>query len=152
MQLGLLDRQGRLRGGADQQLQVVLGEPLPLVERVDLQRAERLAFAVEQRGAHHRANAEVGDALAHLEPLVAGRVGRKDRLLRIHHVADDRAADAERVVGVLAAQADPAGNQLAVGRLHDDEAAVGLHENLEQALEHLRQHLVEGAAPGPGSA
>ena len=65
MQLGVVDGDRRLRGDAGQHVQIVLLKPLPLVERVDLDHAQRLAVAVDQRCAHHRANAEVGDALAH---------------------------------------------------------------------------------------
>ena len=56
---------------APQQLQVVLGELLAAVLRVELDDAERpCPSGGAQRHAHDRADAEVGDALAQVEPLV----------------------------------------------------------------------------------
>ena len=86
VQLGVFQREGRLAGHAGQHVEIVLLETAALVERVDLDRAKRFAVAIDQRGAHHRADAKIGDALAHFEPRVAGGVGRQDRLLVRHHL------------------------------------------------------------------
>ena len=116
VQLRVVDGDRRLRGDAGQHVQIVLLKPLPLVARVDLDHAQRIALAVDQRSAHHRANAQIGDALAGVEPRVVGRVGREDRLLRLHHLVDDRAADAHLVFHVRAAVLDGLGHQQPVGR------------------------------------
>ena len=95
VQLGVLHGERRLAGHAHQHVQIVLLEAVPRVERVDLDHAQRLAVAVDQRRAHHRADVEVDDALGHVETGVGGGVGREDRLFARHHVVDDRAADAD---------------------------------------------------------
>ena len=90
---------------ARQHLQVLAAEAMPRVDRVDLDHAEHAAFAADQRGAHHRMDVEVDDALAHVEAGVGGRVGRQHRLLARHHLVDDRAADADPLGDVLPAGA-----------------------------------------------
>ena len=126
------------RGDRRQHVQVFVLKAVPLVERVDFDDAQRLALGVDDRRAKHRADAEFDDALAHVEPFVARGVGRQDRLFRVHDVVNDRAADADMSSQSAAAVADRLRDQRAAGRPHHDAAAVGLDENLEQAVEQLR--------------
>ena len=140
MQLCVVDRDGGLRGDAGQHVQVFLREPLALIAGVDLNHAERAAFAIDQRCAHDRANAQVGDTLAGVEPRVAGGVGRENRLFAVEDLADDRAADAHLVFHAGTAMFDRLGHQHAFGRAQHDEPAIGLDENLEQAVEQFAEH------------
>ena len=79
--LGVVDGDAGLRGDTGQHVEVFFLKSLPLVGRVDLNDTQRGAFAVDQRGAHQRTNAQVGDALARLEANVTGGIGRKDACL-----------------------------------------------------------------------
>jgi hypothetical protein len=62
-------------------------------------------------------------------------------------MVDDRAADAQGIAGIFPAQSHPARNQFAVRPLQHDEAAIGLNEDLKQALEQLRKHVVKRQGP-----
>ena len=147
--LRVLDGERRLACHAGQDVEVFPIEPLAPVGGVDLDRAQRFAFAGDQGRAHHRADMEIDDAFGHVEAGVRGRVGRENRLFRIHHAFDDRAADAEDFRLVRIPALDGLGNQPARFRiLQDDEAAIGLDENFEEAVEQLGQDVVqlEGSA------
>ena len=143
--LGVVDRNRRLAGDAGEHFQIGIGEAAPLVERIDLDHADRLAVAAHHRGAHHRANGKIGDALGHAEPLVAGGVGREDRFARLHRFFDNRAADPHPffVAGAAGFYGDRHERPVGLGP-HDDEAAIGLRENLEQAVEDFRQDVFDG--------
>ena len=144
MHLGVVDGDGGLRGDAGQQVEIVLLKPLPLVGRVDLNHPQGMPFAVDQRGAHQRANPQVGNALARLKADVGGRIGREQRLLALHRLIDDRAADPHPIFHLGVATLDGLGNQRPVGRRpQDDEAPIGLREDLEHAVEQLGQHFLE---------
>ena len=143
MHLGVLERHGRLARHAGQHFQVFVREAALLVHRVDLDHAQRLAFGADHRSADHRADREVGDALGHAETFVARCVGREDRLARCHCLFDDGAADPRALFVAFAAILHRHRHQRPVRlRPHHDEAAVGLDENLEQAIEQLRQDFV----------
>ena len=141
VQLGVVDRDPRLNGHACKNLQVVLSELFPLVQGIQLDHSQRGALGVEQRSAHHRADAQISDALADVGKLRRGVLGQHG-LLGIHHLAYDRAADPDRLVAALASPG-PARNQAAVVGLQHDETAVGLNKDLEQTVQNLRQHLVQ---------
>ena len=66
---------------------------------------------------------------------------------------DDRAADPHLLVVVAAAGLGGHRRQRGAGLgPHDDEPAVGLHEDLEQAVEHLRQDVLRPRACCSGCA
>ena len=60
VQLRVFERQGRLCGDAGQHFQVVFGKRHRMVERIDLNRPQRLSRLGHQRRAHHRADSQVG--------------------------------------------------------------------------------------------
>ena len=142
---GVVDRYRRLARDAGEHFQIGIGEAAPLVERIDLDDADRLAVVAHHRRAHHRANRKIGDALGHAEPLVAGGVGREDRFARLHGFFDNRAADPHPffVAGATGFYGDRHERPIRP-RTHHDEAAVGLRENLEQAIEDFRQDVFDG--------
>ena len=80
-------------GDGDEDLQVVHGKGIAGVGHVHVQRAERAAFAVDQRGTGTMRRR--GQALAGIEAIVRADVRREDRLLRFHDAVDDRGADAD---------------------------------------------------------
>ena len=148
VQLRVLDGDRRLTGHAGQHLQVVLVETLPLVHGVDLDHPQHLAFAADQRGAHHRVDLEVDDALGHVEAGVGRRVGRQNRLPAFDHPVDDRPADADLIGRFFTAVLQRLGHQSSRGLvLEHHKAAVGLQEDGEQAVQHFGQHLVELDGP-----
>ena len=142
VQLGVLDRVGRLARHAGQHVEIVLPKAVPLVQRVDLDHPQRHPVAGHQRRAHHRTELKIDDALGHLEPRVARRVGRQDRLPRRHHLFDDRPADPDRLVVLRAAMLDRHGHEPAGVRvLQHDETAVRLGKDRKEAVQQLGQHL-----------
>ncbi len=126
-----------MRGDAGEHFDIVVIEAGALVERIDLDDPQHGAIAGHQRRAHHRANAKIGNALAEFETRVAGGIGREDRLLEFHDFVDDGAADAGAFVFAFAALLVGLGHEAAFGAKHDDEAAIGLRENVEETIEHL---------------
>ena len=95
---------------------------------------------------------EIDDAFRGLEADVGGGVGREDGFLGGHHALDDGAADADRVDEFRFAVSQGPGDQLPGGVAEDDHAAVGLGEDPQQAVEDLRQHVVEGHGAGQRAA
>ena len=142
VELGVLDREGRLASHAHQDVEPVLLEPVPRIQRHELDRAHCLAIPIQKRRADHRVDGIIDDALGHVEAGVDGRVGREDRLFGGHYAAEDRAADA----GVLAvgrvAVLDGLRHQpVRLRILQDDESAIGLRKDRKQAIQELGQDL-----------
>lgn len=143
MQRRVLDRHRGETRDAHQDFKVFRLESRSLVRRVNLQHADHVFLAVEHGDAHHRADAEVRDALAHFKTTVGRGVGRQHRFLRGANLIDDRVAKPERLVGGPSLLHRPHAQRVAAAIPQRDESAVGLQEHLKQTIEHAGQHFVE---------
>ena len=141
VQLRIVNRNSRLHAYAGKDLQVFPTELLPLVQRIQLDHPQSLPLGVEQGGAHHRPDPQVGDALADIRPF-RHRVLGQNRLFGLHHSPHNRPADANRFFAALASLS-PRRGQFLVVRLQHDETAVGLKKDLEKTVQNLGQYLVQ---------
>src|SRR5205823_1517882 len=102
-------------------------ETLAAVLRVELDDAKAFAVLRVQRGAHHRAQPEVGDALTHGKAAIAGGVFAQNRLDPLDALVDNAAAKTGVDLVRRPARLDDFRHQLLAGLVaQDDEAAVGL--------------------------
>src|SRR5262245_46670683 len=144
MQSGVFEGDRRLVGHTAEQFQVGLHELLGAILRVQLNDAKRLPLGVAERHAHDRANAEIDNGLAELHAVVLRGVVAKEGLRGLQALPDDASAEASVTLVLLPPGLDNLGHQSSAPLLaEDDEATVGLAEQLEQAFYDLGQEGIE---------
>ena len=143
VQAGVFQGDGCLVGDAPEEAEVVLGELFAAILRVELDDAEGLAVGGAKRHAHDGADAEIDDALAELDALVAGGVAAKEGLVLSRHLRTMLLLK-RAVVSSPARRLDqPRDQLLAVVLREDEETAVGLPEQVKQAVADLGEQKVQ---------
>ncbi len=138
VQPGVLHRDRRLVRHAPQEFQILLGKLFAAILRVELNDAERLAFGRTQGHTHHRANAEIDDALAELDAIVAAGVVAEKGLRPLQTAADNGLTGPGVGFLMRPARLDDARQQTTGALLGlDDETTIGLPKQQKQAFDDL---------------
>ena len=124
--VAFLNRQTCLQGDRHKRFQVFFVEGNCLLDRVQLNDTNDFFFAVDQRGAHDRANAKINNALRHIKSIVRRSVAAEHRSFGFDDLVDDRSAHSDLfIVGCMSSfQSD--GLEVAVFIFKDDKATVCL--------------------------
>src|SRR5262249_17745384 len=134
----------RLRAGADQDIQIFLAKRPAFVRRVKLNDAKAVARLAQQRHAHDGANLVQSHALAEIEALIGAGVNPQDRFAGFDGVANNRLTDRQGVPPRILAEARGLRRELpGRGVLQQYETAIRLRKDHEQALENLRQDILQ---------
>ena len=142
---GIIDGHADRAGDGDQQVEVLGAESGLNVLSVDLQDAYRNPLVVPQRNTHQRADPSDLGAPAGGEAAVGPDVEAEDRLALAQDVIEDRPADDQLGVIVVARAVRPGYKVDGPIVLEEHKSTPGLRENPEQGFEDLIQDRLDVA-------